>query len=45
VLGGGIGEKTAVVECIGGKVGVESDVGEGGRFWVELLLAGAEAEA
>jgi PAS domain S-box-containing protein len=34
-----------VVERMGGKVGVESELGQGSRFWVELSLAGPKRES
>jgi PAS domain S-box-containing protein len=34
-----------VVQRMGGKVGVESEVGEGSRFWVELPLAALEVKS
>jgi PAS domain S-box-containing protein len=32
-----------VVERMGGRVGVESELGQGSRFWIELALAGEPA--
>ena len=32
------------IERMGGQVGLESDLGKGTRFWIELPAAGGEAE-